>query len=236
MGEKRFEVVIRDKPAIGCFGVLGFLVVLLVVIVVATDPHDTPAPVAASPPVFHPTPPPGGPVLPTPAGLGQPGAHLPSPPPRLLQLGSPPPPPMNGSSSDAGPDPKELRKDYDKLMNTLTDPNCPGPQCPDPQLRNLGPPAPTTNAKTMWAWSDRCWKLLHQGDLDGADQACDRGLAAPDLDTRVRASLLYNKGLIAERRGDAATAASYYRQSLALRGPNDYGRSEVEAALMRVGR
>jgi len=92
------------------------------------------------------------------------------------------------------------------------------------------PAAPTGR----WGWSDRCWKLLHQDKLDEADHACDRGLTAAPSDFKVRAALLYNKGLIAEKRGERATAESYFRKSLRIRAYKDPGRREVQAALFRV--
>lgn len=94
-------------------------------------------------------------------------------------------------------------------------------------------PEPTTPTG-RWGWSDRCWKLLHQDKLDEADHACDQGLAAAPADFKVRAALLYNKGLIAEKRGNRLTAESFFRKSLGIRAYKDPGRREVQAALFRV--
>jgi hypothetical protein len=55
------------------------------------------------------------------------------------------------------------------------------------------------------------------------------------VDPKARAALLYNEGLIAKGSGDATAARAYLSRSLALRGPTDPGRKEVELAFSSVG-
>lgn len=79
-------------------------------------------------------------------------------------------------------------------------------------------------------WGDRCWVHLKANRLDAAQAACDQAMAMNPASPQPRASLLFNQGLIAEKRGDKATARRYFKESLALRPHRD-----VEAALARVG-
>ncbi len=54
------------------------------------------------------------------------------------------------------------------------------------------------------------------GDLDRADQANDKALPLT-ANSIMRAQILFNEGLVAEKRGDKSKAAARYRASLALR-------------------
>jgi hypothetical protein len=84
-------------------------------------------------------------------------------------------------------------------------------------------------------WGDRCFTEIKQGKWGWAHAACDRALALPDVDAKVRPLLLYNEGLIAKHAGDNTAARNYFGQSLSLRSPTDPGRSEVEKELTSVG-
>ena len=84
-------------------------------------------------------------------------------------------------------------------------------------------------------WGDRCFTEIKQGKWGWAHAACDRGLALPDVDEKVRPLLLYNEGLIAKHAGDSAAAKNYFTQSLVARSPTDPGRAAVEKELASVG-
>lgn len=60
------------------------------------------------------------------------------------------------------------------------------------------------------------WAYLQLGDLPRAEDATRRAITTA-VEPRQRASLLYNLGLIEQRRGHAAEAANAFRLSLALR-------------------
>jgi len=75
-------------------------------------------------------------------------------------------------------------------------------------------------------WGNRCVLHTRAGELDAAEAACARGLAAAERDT-TRGALYYNLGRIAERRGDAPSARARYQRSLTLRP----GNATVQAAL-----
>jgi hypothetical protein len=92
-----------------------------------------------------------------------------------------------------------------------------------------------TDTRHGWGWSDHCYKEDGAGKYGWAMAACQKGLDLPDLDAKVKPLLLYNEGLALERGGDNAAARALYERSLALRAPNDSGRTEVTAALVRVG-
>lgn len=79
-------------------------------------------------------------------------------------------------------------------------------------------------------WGDKCWLHLRANRLDAAQAACDRAMEMNPASPQPRASLLFNQGLIAEKRGAKPAARSYFKQSLALRPHKD-----VDAALARVG-
>jgi hypothetical protein len=106
----------------------------------------------------------------------------------------------------------------------------------DPHRPVLSPDDSTfTDTRHGGGWSDRCWNEEHAGKFGWAMAACQRGLDLPDLDAKVKPSLLYNQGLALEGGADKTSAKGYYERSLALRSPSDPGRAEVTAALVRVG-
>jgi hypothetical protein len=66
--------------------------------------------------------------------------------------------------------------------------------------------------------SEQGWAALFAGRLDDADAALRRAEEmAGDDDPRLRASILYNRGRVAEARGQTATAVDAYQRSLRLR-------------------
>lgn len=106
----------------------------------------------------------------------------------------------------------------------------------DPKAPILSPDdANFVDARKGAGWGDRCFTEIKQGKWGWAHAACDRALALPDVDQKVRPLLLYNEGLIARHAGDNAAARSYFTQSLALRSPTDPGRAVVEKELVAVG-
>ncbi len=106
----------------------------------------------------------------------------------------------------------------------------------DPRSPSLAPDDATfIDARKGRGWGDRCVTELRAGRFGWARAACDRGLALPDLDPKVRPQLLYNEGLIAKATGDLAAARTDFAQSLALRAPNDPGLAEVTKELKSVG-
>ena len=121
----------------------------------------------------------------------------------------------------------------------------PNAAAPSVDVANDGhdPKAPTlsaadqslTDARHGWGWSDACWKEFRLGQLGYAKAACDKGLTLSDLEAQARAAILYNEGLIAEQAGDKEQAQAWFERSLGVRVPNDSGRAEVSAALLRVG-
>jgi formylglycine-generating enzyme required for sulfatase activity len=81
-------------------------------------------------------------------------------------------------------------------------------------------------------WSDRCFVHLKQGNLDYAQAACQHGLEVAKT-AWTKGALLYNLGLIEEKRGNPAAAATRFSESLAAR-PSGNGSATVKAALARV--
>lgn len=77
-------------------------------------------------------------------------------------------------------------------------------------------------------WGNRCFEHVRAGALDAAEAACERGL---DLATEpsVQGALYYNFGRIAEARGDAAEARSWYERSLASRPGNRTVQQRLDA-------
>lgn len=69
------------------------------------------------------------------------------------------------------------------------------------------------------AWGGRCFRRLEAGRLEDAETDCLRGLARA-TDANIRASLLYNLALIAERRGEMAEACRRAKESLTVRPGN----------------
>lgn len=66
--------------------------------------------------------------------------------------------------------------------------------------------------------SDQGWAALFAGRLDEADAALRQAeAAAGDDEPRLRASILYNRGRVAEARGEAPAAIDAYQRSLRLR-------------------
>lgn len=66
--------------------------------------------------------------------------------------------------------------------------------------------------------SDQGWAALFAGRLDEADAALRQAEAtAGDDEPRLRASILYNRGRVAEARGEATEAIDAYQRSLRLR-------------------
>jgi hypothetical protein len=106
----------------------------------------------------------------------------------------------------------------------------------DPKAPVLSPDdANFVDTRSGGGWGDRCFNEIKQGKLGWAHAACDRGLALPDVDEKVRPLLLYNEGLIAKHAGDNAAAKNYFTQSLVRRSPTDPGRAAVEKELVSVG-
>lgn len=69
------------------------------------------------------------------------------------------------------------------------------------------------------ALSEIGWAALQAGDLERAQDATTRSIAAAE-NPKLKAASLYNLGRIAEERGDKDAAARAYTESLALR-PNE---------------
>ena len=69
------------------------------------------------------------------------------------------------------------------------------------------------------ALSEIGWAALQAGDLERAQDATTRSIAAAE-NPKLKAASLYNLGRIAEERGDKDAAKQAYTESLALR-PND---------------
>jgi len=106
----------------------------------------------------------------------------------------------------------------------------------DPHQPVLSPDdAAFADPRRGWEWSNRCYNEDKARKYGWAMAACQKGLDLPDLDAKVKPLLLYNQGLALEGGGDNAGAKALYERSLALRSPNDSGRTEVAAALARVG-
>ena len=77
----------------------------------------------------------------------------------------------------------------------------------DPKAPILSPDdADFVDARKGAGWGDRCFTEIKQGKWGWAHAACDRALALPDVDQKVRPLLLYNEGLIAKHAGDDAAA------------------------------
>ncbi|MBT9560421.1 MAG: tetratricopeptide repeat protein [Myxococcales bacterium] len=73
-----------------------------------------------------------------------------------------------------------------------------------------------------------CFKALKADDLDEAETLCTRALGRSPV-PRTLGAVLYNLGLIAEKRGDTSTARKHYESSLKAR-PN----KTVEARLQKL--
>ncbi len=72
-----------------------------------------------------------------------------------------------------------------------------------------------TDARTL---SEQGWAAFFAGRLDDADAALQQAEASTDADdTRLLASILYNRGRLAEARDDQAAAIAAYQRSLRLR-------------------
>ncbi len=69
-----------------------------------------------------------------------------------------------------------------------------------------------------YLWSEHGWAAFRAGELDTAKASTNKALEFATKE-RARASMLYNLGRIAEKRGDLNDAAGYYEQSLRYR-PN----------------
>lgn len=65
--------------------------------------------------------------------------------------------------------------------------------------------------------SDQGWAALFAGRLDEADAALRQAEAAAGDEPRLRASILYNRGRVAEARGEVPEAIDAYQRSLRLR-------------------
>ena len=65
------------------------------------------------------------------------------------------------------------------------------------------------DAKAARAWSGRGYAKLLAGKVDEADQDFDKALLLDNDDT-FQAAVWFNKGLVAEKRGDKETARSHY--------------------------
>ena len=106
----------------------------------------------------------------------------------------------------------------------------------DPKSPVLAPDDATFDDKQKGAgWSNRCFAEIKEGKWGWAHAACDRGLALPQVDTKAKATLLYNEGLIAKHASDLPGARRYFTESLALRPADDPGRAEVLKELASVG-
>ncbi len=82
-----------------------------------------------------------------------------------------------------------------------------------------------TRARTL---SGRCHRLLEAGELEEADAACLAGLAEhPSRDEH--GALLYDRGRIAEARGDVGGAREAYTESLVVRPLNAVVRARLDA-------
>ena len=78
------------------------------------------------------------------------------------------------------------------------------------------------------AWGERGYAKLLSGDLAGAQTDLEHALPLDD-GAPYQASIHYNLGLVAERRGDAAAAKAAFARSLELRD-----NETVRKALARV--
>ena len=83
--------------------------------------------------------------------------------------------------------------------------------------------------KLAQAWSERGYAKLLAGDLDAAKDDLEHALPF-DEGNNYRASVHYNLGLVAEKKGDLATAKAEFSESIDMR-PN----ATVSKALERVG-
>lgn len=110
------------------------------------------------------------------------------------------------------------------------------PSPADSRAEAQRPPEAPQDTRKGWDSSDACWRLLHENSLTEAEAACDRGLGLTNLDPKAKASLLYNKGLVYEKRGDRLRAAELMESSLSARPRDDDGATEVYNALLRVTR
>ncbi len=72
-----------------------------------------------------------------------------------------------------------------------------------------------------WDWGNRCYRHIKAGQLAWAKAACDRGLAMGPRSPDPRASILYNLGVIEERRGNVRAARAYFKESVDLRPERD---------------
>ncbi len=77
-------------------------------------------------------------------------------------------------------------------------------------------------------WGDRCFAHIKSGQLGWAEAECDEAMKLNPTSPLLRASLLYNKGLIEQRAGHNDSARGLYQQSLALR-PNAAVRASLDS-------
>jgi hypothetical protein len=114
--------------------------------------------------------------------------------------------------------------------------SAPGNDDTDPKAPVLSPDDTSfVDTRKGGGWGDRCFTEIKRGKWGWAHAACDRALALPDVDPKVRPLILYNEGLIAKHAGDNPGAQNYFSQSLMLRDPADPGRAEVQKQLVSVG-
>ncbi|MEZ4466806.1 MAG: hypothetical protein R3F60_01425 [bacterium] len=75
----------------------------------------------------------------------------------------------------------------------------------------------TLDATHARARGERGYARLAAGDLDGADADFTQAIADAGGDAKVQAAAWFNKGLVAEKRGDAAAARAAFQQAHTLR-------------------
>ncbi|MFO0747371.1 MAG: tetratricopeptide repeat protein [Myxococcota bacterium] len=112
-----------------------------------------------------------------------------------------------------------------------------GPDAPgddgDDNVIGAEPDAPDLDARARaltGSASDlgnRCFRQLQAAELDEARATCAEALRRKPSDA-TRGAILFNLGLIAEKRGDPAEARRLYRESLAAR-PNATVRKRLDA-------
>lgn len=86
-----------------------------------------------------------------------------------------------------------------------------------------------SDARGGWGWGERCYKHLLAGRLGWARAACDKAMEMNPAEPQPKASLLYNLGMIEQRKGRNDAAREFFKKSLALR-PN----KEVQGALDKL--
>jgi tetratricopeptide (TPR) repeat protein len=97
-------------------------------------------------------------------------------------------------------------------------------QCPEVKGDD-DEPEDDEDSRSASELGNACFKALKTGDLDEAETLCTRALDRSPA-PRTLGAVLYNLGLIAEKRGDTSTARKHYESSLKAR-PN----KTVEARL-----